>query len=80
MKFASGIRCPNPYCAGFTYDAMIESGYHAECPNCRQLNRVPGQVMSNDLDGKCQLCGRPLDEHIYGRQTFCCPPQGRRSR
>ena len=43
MKFARGIVCPNPACRDLPgYDAMIESGYHAECPNCRQLNRVAG--------------------------------------
>lgn len=73
MRFAA-FTCPNPNCRR-PYEAAIEDGYHAECPNCHQVNRIPGQVMSKEISGLCDLCSKPLDEHIYGRLTFCCPPK-----
>lgn len=75
MKFAAGIKCPNPACSGLTYDALVESGYHAECPNCHQLNRVAGVAMSNEIDGNCRACSNPLDHHIFGRRGYACPPR-----
>lgn len=75
MKFAAGIKCTNPNC-GAAYDALIEDGYHAECPYCHQVNRVPGKDLSNAISGMCGICERPLDEHLFGRQSYCCPPKG----
>lgn len=72
MRFAD-IQCPNPSCHRF-YSAAVEDGYHAECPNCHQVNRVSGQVMSKDITGLCDRCMKPLDDHIYGRLSFACPP------
>ncbi len=73
MRYAE-LRCPNPSC-GFYYPAIVEDGYHAECPNCHQVNRVPGKDLSKEITGMCDLCENPLDHHIYGRDNFCCPPR-----
>jgi hypothetical protein len=74
MRFAT-VQCFNPSCHA-VYDAAVESGYHAECPACGQLNRVAGQAMSKEITGLCDACMRPLDEHVFGRTSYACPPKG----
>lgn len=76
LRFAE-MTCPNPACR-HTYGVAVEDGFAAECPSCHQVNRVPGQAMSKELTGMCDTCKKPLDNHIFGRQTFCCPPENRR--
>lgn len=74
VRFAAGLQCMNPNCRAY-YDAAIEDGYHAECPKCHQVNRVAGQALSKEITGYCDACKRPLDEHIFGRLGYCCPPR-----
>lgn len=78
MRFAV-IHCPSPNCRA-AYEAMVEAGLHAECPKCHQVNRVPSKDMSKELTGYCDRCGFILDEHIYGRESYCCPPRKEYSR
>lgn len=74
MKLAT-VKCPNKNC-NVTYDAVMEDGdWHATCPECKQENRVPGISMTKDITGICAGCGRPLDDHLYGRLSFACPPK-----
>jgi hypothetical protein len=77
MKLAT-VRCPNPSC-GLLYDVALDPGeWHATCPDCLQVNRVPGKDASNEIKGICDRCNRPLDDlHLFGRQpaNICCPPE-----
>jgi hypothetical protein len=68
---------PSPNCRAI-YDAVFFDGeFMATCPNCSQVNRVAGVAMSKELTGLCTNCGQPLDDHLYGRLSFACPPKGR---
>ena len=73
MRYAE-VHCPNPSC-GAQYGALVEEGYHAACPGCGQVNRVPGKDLSEEIDGLCKSCRKPLDDHLFGRLTFACPPK-----
>lgn len=75
LRFAT-VQCYNPSC-GRVYDAAVEDGYHAECPICHQMNRVAGNAMSKDITGRCDACGRSLDDHVFGRISYACPPGGK---
>ena len=74
MRYAT-VHCSNPNCVYHLcgYGAAVEDGYMAECPGCRQINRVAGKDMSGEITGLCSGCGKPLDDHLYGRLSFCCP-------
>lgn len=74
MRFAV-FSCPG---CRFQYDGVLRGAAFAlECPVCHQMNLA--QRTSPAVTGRCDLCGQPLDSHIYGRLTFCCPPQNRRA-
>ena len=78
MRYAE-VQCQNPSCTynKSSYGVMVEDGYHAECPGCHQVNRIPGKDLSEEIDGMCRVCRAPLDEHIYGRgdALFAHPPK-----
>ena len=77
MKLAT-VKCFNPSCSTIYEIALYENEWHAKCPVCGQKNRVPGQSMGKEITGLCDSCKRPLDDgHIFGRETFCCPPQSK---
>lgn len=76
MKLAT-VHCPNPSC-GLIYEAVMEpEQWHARCPDCQQENRVTGTAMGKEITGYCAdpKCGRPLDDHIFGRISYACPPK-----
>lgn len=76
MRLAT-MKCPDPNC-GAVYDVALEDGeWHAKCPVCGQRNRVPGINAGEAITGLCKYCSRPLDDHLYGRLSFACPPKGK---
>jgi len=75
MKLAA-VHCPNPACH-HDYEAVLNEGeWHAECPRCGQNNRVAGMNASKEITGYCN-CGRPMDDHIFGREKYACPGKGK---
>jgi hypothetical protein len=73
MKLAT-VSCHNPSCSAVFETVLDANEWHAACPSCGQVARVPGQAMSKEIDGLCVYCRHPLDLHMYGRFSFCCPP------
>lgn len=73
MKIAR-LRCANPACRT-AYEAPVEDDETMlKCPICSQINLIGSAPR---ITGLCQHCGQPLDEHVYGRQSFACPPKGK---
>jgi hypothetical protein len=78
MKLAT-VHCPNPACGCIYETAMDDGQWHAKCPDCLQENRVPGNVMGKEITGRCDGCGRPLDDHMHSRDgRIACPPKGKK--
>ncbi len=49
------------------YEHYIEAGAFIPCPKCKQMN--PVVAASGHVTGRCDNCGRPLDDHKKGH----CP-------
>ena len=61
MKLAE-TRCKNPSCGAIYSVAVDDDAHGASCPVCGQINGL--DHLSVMLTGRCQHCGKPLDEHF----------------
>ena len=76
-EFRTTVKMAYSKCGGCKYEAewVIDSDVdpaYAVCPACHgQSNPVK---MGKEITGVCEKCSHPMDNHVFGRMGYACPP------